>query len=213
MGITKKKYVIILLMFALSALGVNYLSYDASGRAEDGSGAIKKIPHTIGAWRGEDFPLDSSVYEILETKAIIHRNYTFNDKKILLSVVYYPETKVDFHPPESCLGGKGIRTQSSVKRIQLDYNGDNINLGINTILREQGEDKQLVYYFYKAGPFVGNSYIKLRFSLAVNKFSSKEKSGALIRISTPVYSSDYKRAETALRDFMGELYPYIMEAL
>ena len=213
MGIARKKYIIIIMLFALSALAVNYLGYDTFSRGDDGFEAVGKIPHTIGEWRGKDLPLDSSVYEILETKAIIHRNYTLNGKNILLSIVYYPETKVDFHAPELCLGGKGIRTQSLAKRIRLDYNGDNINLDIKMIVREQAEDKELAYYFYKAGPFIATSYIKLRFALTLNKFTSTEKSGSLIRVSIPVYLSNYKEAEATLREFMGELYPYVIEAL
>ncbi len=213
MGIAKKKYIIIIVLFALFAIVVNYLSYDTFNRVEDGFEAIGKIPYTIGEWWGKDLPLDSSVYEILETKAIIHRNYTLHDTTILLSIVYYPETKVDFHGPESCLGGRGVRTQTLVKRIQLDYNGDTVDLDINTIIREYGEDKQVVYYFYKAGPFIGNSYIKLRFALALNKFTSTEKSGSLIRVSVPVYFSNHKEAEAALREFIEELYPHVIEAL
>lgn len=213
MGITRKKYITVLVLFALFALIVNYLSYEAFSRTDDGLEAIGRIPHVIGGWRGDDLHLDSNVYELLETKAIVHRNYTLNDTTVLLSVVYYPETKVDFHAPESCLGGKGIRTKSSVKRVQLDYNGDTVDLDINMILREYGEDRQVVYYFYKAGPFIGSSYIKLRFAVAFNKFSSRKKSGALIRVSVPIYPSDLKEGETTLKKFMEALYPYVIEAL
>jgi len=213
MGISRKKQIIILALFALSALVVNWLSYDTFSRAEDSFEAIGRIPHTIGNWKGEDLRLDSRVYELLETKAIIHRQYTLNNTTVLLSVVYYPQTKVDFHAPESCLGGQGIQTKSSSKIIYLRVENAEIPLDINEIVWEKGSKKSLVYYFYKAGSFVGNSYIKLRLSLALNKFVSMEKSGSLIRVSIPVYHSNYKEAENALREFMGALYPYVMEAL
>lgn len=213
MGIVGKRYIIVLVLLALSALVVNYLSYDTFGGAEDDLEAIDKIPYTIGEWKGRDLPLDSSVYEILETKAIIHRNYTLNDTTILLSIVYYPRTKVDFHAPEGCLGGQGIKTKSSSKAIDLKVGDGTVSLGINEIVWERGIEESLVYYFYKAGSFVGNSYIRLRFSLAFNKFVSAEKSGSLIRVSLPIYFSNYEKAEIALRQFMGILYPYIIEAL
>jgi len=76
--------------------------------------------------------------------------------------------------------------------------------------REQDEDKQLIYYFYKAGHFVGSSYIKLRFAVAFNKFSSRKKSGSLIRVSTPVVQEDYSDASENLLEFIEELYPYII---
>ena len=205
-----KKYIVVLVLFAVSALVVNYLSYDAFGGKNDGFAAIGKIPYAVGEWQGKDLSLDPSVYELLETNTIIHRNYQRGHSSILLSVVYYPETKVDFHAPESCLGGKGIRTKSTVKQIQFNCNGNTVDLAINVMAREQDEDKQLIYYFYKAGHFVGSSYIKLRFAVAFNKFSSRKKSGSLIRVSTPVVQEDYSDASENLLEFIEELYPYII---
>ncbi|MDD5722590.1 MAG: EpsI family protein [Syntrophales bacterium] len=213
MGINRKKHITVLVLLAFSALAVNYLSYDTFARQDNGFEAIGKIPHTIGGWQGKDLPLDLSVYEILETKTIIHRSYTLNNRNILLSIVYYPETKVDFHAPEGCLGGQGIKTKSSSKTINLRTGDGPVSLDINEIGWEKGSEQSMVYYFYKAGSFVGNSYIKLRLALALNKFTSTEKSGSLVRVSIPVYLSDYKKAEAALREFMGELYPYVIKAL
>lgn len=213
MGISRKKYIIVLVLFALSALVVNDLSYDTFGRAEEGFEAIGKIPYSIGGWKGEELSLDSSVYEILETKAIIHRTYTLHNKNILLSIVYYPETKVSFHAPELCLGGKGNRIQSSAKKIHIDYNGDTVNLDINMIVQEKSEDRQLVYYFYKAGPFIANSYIKLRFAMTLSKFTERKKSGALIRVSTPIIQDNQEEASQKLIKFIEEIYPYIINYL
>ncbi len=210
---TGKRYLIVLALLALVALVVNYLSYDTFGRTDKGLAAINGIPYTIGKWGGKDLPLDPSVYELLETNTIIHRNYQRAHSSILLSVVYYPETKVDFHAPESCLGGKGIRTKSSVRQIQFNCEGDTVKLAINMMTREQDEEKQLIYYFYKAGPFVGSSYIKLRFAVAFNKLSSRKKSGSLIRVSTPVIRDDYSRASQKLTKFIEELYPYVIDYL
>jgi EpsI family protein len=213
MGSTGKKYIIVLVLLAISALVVNYLSYDTFGRQEDGFDAIDRIPHVIGEWRGKDLSLEPSVYELLETKTIIHRQYTLSGTTLLLSIVYYPQTKVDFHAPESCLGGQGIQTRTSSRTINLSVDGRPLTLDINEIVWGKGSNESLVYYFYKAGSFVGNSYIRLRLALALNKFSSTEKSGSLIRVSIPVYVSNYDKADSALRAFLAELYPYIIEAL
>ena len=70
-----------------------------------------------------------------------------------------------------------------------------------------------VHYFYKAGDFVGQSYIKLRLNLALNKYGRKEKSGSLIRVSTPVFREDYKSASIMLTSFIGDLYPYLSKYL
>ncbi|MCK4787618.1 MAG: exosortase-associated EpsI family protein [Desulfobacteraceae bacterium] len=69
----------------------------------------------------------------------------------------------------------------------------------------------LVYYFYKVGDFFGQSYIKLRLNLTMNKIFNK-KSGSLIRVSVPVLHGDTQRASTTLVNFIEELYPF-MDAL
>ena len=49
--------------------------------------------------------------------------------------------------------------------------------------------------------------------MALNKFSTKEKSGALIRISTPALNSDYQPASENLISFIEELYLYLIKYL
>ena len=164
----------ILIILLLTSLLVNFLSYDTYYRAEDGFQAVKNIPRKIERWYGQDIPLESRVYEILETKSIINRIYhTGKGHKVLLPVVYHPETKVDFHAPESCLGGKGIQIHEASKALIIVNGGQKVKINLNQLIWQQGGKEKLVYYFYKAGEFLGESYLKLRFSLAVNKFINK----------------------------------------
>ena len=75
--------------------------------------------------------------------------------------------------------------------------------------REDGKN-DLVYYFFKAGPFMGNSYLKLRLNLVLNKFRSKEKSGSLIRVSTPIVNGLESEVEKELLSrFINDLSPHI----
>jgi EpsI family protein len=86
-------------------------------------------------------------------------------------------------------------------------------LKINRLIQNDALQKQLVYYFYKAGDFLGESYILLRINMAMNKFGTRKKSGALIRVSTPFEGDSMKQSEKALNGFLGELYPYIRDHL
>ena len=158
--------------------------------------------------------MDERVYEILETRSIIHRAYFLESgKEVFLSLVYYPETKVDFHAPEACLGGQGIKTWKSPKQIQIRCDGKVQTIDLNQILHTNEGRKNLVYYFYKAGRFVGKSYVKLRFALAANTILERERSGSLIRVSTVLNPGEEKEAEETLRSFIEELYPYLMKYL
>jgi EpsI family protein len=192
----------------------NYLSYDTYHNAEVGMEAIQNIPLEIGRWQGEDIPLENLIYEILETTSIIQRTYrTLNGQDVLLSIVYYPETKVDFHAPEACLAGQGVEIQKLPKSINILYGGREITLNVNQLIWKHDTVEKLVFYCYKAGSFLGRSYIKLRFNLAANKFTNAGKSGSLIRVSTRIQDSDIEKASEILNDFLTQLYPYLVRSL
>jgi len=210
----KSRYIILIAILLLTSVIVNYLSYDTFNKAKAASLTIGKIPLKLGKWKGRDIPLDERVYDILETRAIINRSYVCNGSSVFLSVVYYPETKVGFHGPEGCLGGKGIQISKSAQTIIISQQDSNrIRIDLNQLIRQKNGSPELVYYFYKAGNFIGRSYIYMRFNLAINKFFEKEKSGALIRVSTPISDDNTQKAANVLTHFMEKLYPYLITYL
>lgn len=198
----------------IASVLVNFLTYDTYHKAGAGIETIASIPLELGRWQGKDVPLEKLVYEILETRSIINRIYrTENGQEVFLSIVYYPDTKVDFHAPEGCLGGQGIELEKSSTTITLINNSKTVKINLNQLIWQQGSRENLVYYFYKAGKFVGQSYIKLRLSLAKNKFTNKTKSGSLIRVSTPIPTGDTQKASNILIDFTEQLYPVLIKYL
>ena len=210
----KNRYLILIALMLFSSVVVSVLNYDTDNKAEASMQTIEKIPLNLGKWNGIDVSLEENIYEILETKSIIHRTYhKEKGKKVFLSIVYYPETKVDFHAPESCLAGQGIQISKTGKTIYITHKGRKVKISLNQLVRKTNNSNELIYYFYKAGDFLGKSYIKLRFALAMNKFSTKEKSGALIRISTPALNNDYQPASENLISFIAELYPSLIKYL
>lgn len=211
----KNRYIIVVGILIISAILMNFLSYEKYDNAQAGIQAIKQIPIILGQWKGHDFALEEIIYEILETKSIIHRNYTSNNGSVFLSIVYYPQTKVDFHAPEGCLAGKGIQISKTVKEIVIDPVDTNskVKLGVNQLIRQEKGKEELIYYFYRAGDFVGPNYIKLRLALALNKFTYQDPSGALIRCSTPFEKKFDQSAQERLKQFIELLYPLLIKYL
>ncbi len=190
---------------------IQLFSYTPNLGEDAATKALIGIPEEFSTWKGVDIFLDETVYEILETRDIIHRNYTSNGQNVFLSIVYYPETKVDFHAPEGCLAGKGIQISKSTKSIDIFSNNEKIKLEVNQLIRSTNSGEEVIYYFYKAGDFIGDNYIKLRFNLVFNKFIDTNKSGALIRYSTPIKPGDYNSAHNILNDFINDLYPFLIQ--
>lgn len=203
------RFLTLALVLGVCAILINFLAYDKFNDAQAGRRAIKKIPVNLGEWKGTDVPVEDLIFEILQTKSIIHRNYKADKGNVFLSLVYYPQTKVDFHGPEGCLAGQGVNISKKIKNIYIDEGDRSLKIETNQLVRQTNGSEELIYYFYKAGDFVGPSYIKLRLMLALNKLTNKEKSGSLIRVSTPIQSGNADYATKRLKEFIGLLYPHL----
>jgi len=191
----------------------NLLRHENYETRKDGIETLRKIPLRIGEWQGKDLQLEKLIYEILETKSIVQRSYLWNNQVVFLTIVYYPEQKVDFHAPEACLGGRGIQIQKQINKVRIVSDGKEHNIKLNQLIWDQQGEQRLVYYFYKSGEFLGESYMKLRLNLAVNAIRNRQKSGSLIQVSTPITHGNLQKASHTLRDFMSKVYPFLIEVL
>lgn len=207
------RYIIVILALIISSILVHLLSYSIFNQSEKGLASIEKIPLDIEKWHGKEIPLDGRIYDILETKSIINRKYVsdFGDE-VFLSIVYYPETKVDFHAPEGCLAGQGIDIEKSLEKIKIINDGKIFQIEVNKLIQKQSNNQEsLIYYFYKAGNFMGSSYLNLRLNLVLNKFLSNEKSAALIRVSSALNSQNLQNNALILQKFIQDIIPYIIK--
>ncbi len=210
----KFRYLIAILLLAVTASIVYGLQYDSSQDEETGLADLQNIPMQIGKWKGKKFPLEEMVYEILETKAIIHRAFTDDSGgDVFLSVVHYHDTKVDFHAPEACIGGNGLKTKKKNKMIKFFPGDQEEKIEVAELITTRDTGQTLTYYFFKAGQFVGSNYIKMRLSIAANKLSRNDARGSLIRISTKLTPGKEDEAELLLVEFMKELHPYVQHSL
>ena len=208
------RYIVLLLLMIMTIPLLSYLKYDTFNKPKDGIKAISNIPHKFGEWKGTDYKIEERVYELLETKSIIHRNYkNINGSSVFLSIVYHADTKVNFHGPEQCLGAQGIALQKTNKLITFHYHDKLIRIELNQLVQDQYGSKSLVYYFFKAGDFIGPNYVKLRLNIALNKFRNSKKNGVLIRFSTPINENDPLESSKILKDFLKDIYPYVVKYL
>lgn len=211
----KLRYMIVVILLALTTTVVYGLQYESSRDDEAGLTNLQAIPMQIGEWwQGKDFPLDEMVYDILETRAIIHRSFTGkNGQNVFLSVVHYSDTKVDFHAPEACIGGRGLKTKKTNKTISLLPGEKQTTLDVAEMVTRRETENSLTYYFYKAGQFAGSNYIKMRLSIATNKLFRNDARGTLVRISTTITPGNEEEAGALLVGFLQDFYPYVSRSL
>lgn len=208
----KMRYLITAILLIATATVVTVLRYDSS-QDRNGIDEIPVIPMQIGSWKGHEVPLDASVYEILETKGIIHRNYTDElGNTVLLSIVHYQDTKVDFHAPEACLGGMGKKTVKTARDMTLHVGGKQLLIEVAEVLSSDSNGSMFNLYFYKTGNFVGQNYIWMRLNLAKNKIIHANTSCSLVRVSTSLLSDQEEMSRQRLIGFISEFYPSLETA-
>lgn len=209
----RNRYLILIVVMAVTSVFSTVLSYETYPEAEAGIRAIKNIPKNMGDWKGRDFEVEERVYKILQTQSIVHRSYVKGNIEVFLSIVYYPETKTGFHTPDFCLAARGIQTSKSFHDITIRSGGLSRSITLNQLVYEFDNQTELAYYFFKAGDFLGQSYIKLRLNLAKNKIMNNNKSASLVRVSTIVPYGDMEGDSKILQQFIDALYPYLIEYL
>jgi EpsI family protein len=208
MGKIKNRVFVLIALLAAAGLLSGWLS--AQWYAPKGNGSyLKDFPVNHEGWMGEKIGMQKKVYDILETDALVLNSYVKDGKPVILAIVYYPDAKVDFHAPEACYSGRGIKIDKRTRAIALNTLG---SINVNELNIVRGDTKELAYYFYKSGNFIGNSYNRLRFNLVVNNLFSREKSGALVRISTPVIGNR-DDADSRLIHFLDDFVPLFKKYL
>lgn len=205
------RYFALIGLLLITSVLTNLLSYESYNASLKFPDLTNRFPLKIGEFKGEDLPIELRVYNILETKSILHRLYISDNQEIFLSIVHYPEAKVDFHAPEACSGGEGIQVSKSTKTINITYKGKRFKPTVIQLIRKKGGKDELIYYFYKADNSIGPNYIKLRYNIIKNKLLNNDKGASLIRISIPIVSGNIKKASENLIDFINQIYPFLIE--
>lgn len=193
----------IILLFVFIFVAIT--SYSSTYSSQDVRNIEQAIPLTLANWKGENLQLSDDIFRILQTQSILVRDYR-NDKgeKVTLAVIYYPDNKLGFHQPESCLGGVGYTiVEERTKSIKLS-NSDKETL-VKWLHYQRNLTEELIYYFYETNNFVTPNYLAFRWQMFLNRVKYGQTSGALIRISTPLQSN--ASAEKILREFLSEAYP------
>lgn len=211
MNNTKSKVLILSLLFTFIGVVSLFLYY--SGKSMEGVLFAKNIPLQVGDWEGIDIPMDEETMRLLETRDILFRAYTQKGKApVYLCVVFAQNNRRSIHPPEVCyiasgweVGGKNF-IPSNVFNIKPWFD-------LTEILITKNYNKQLIYYWYKAGDDFTSSMAKHQFNMALNQIMLRRIRGALIRLSTDITEENREKAEARLNEFAASVVPLIKKNL
>ncbi len=165
---------------------------------------ISKIPLRVGDWRGEEIAIEKDIKGILETDMVLMRRYVNpGGEAVDLAIVYYKDSRVSLHLPESCLMGQGSKlTQRKTERIDLS---DQAGFDAMRLITKSDRVNYLVLYYFETGKLRTSSYFSFRKQMLLNKLKGKSAGGALVRFSIPVAETDISVKLGVLKEFISEI--------
>ncbi len=172
---------------------------------------VADFPLTIAGWSGKDLPVDERAFEILETHNLILREYNRGKETVYLYVIYSQDNRKVSHPPEVCFEGSGITIVNKEKTPLELFDGKKISA--NELRVEKDGVVNLVLYWYKAGSFYTDNYLKQQAKIALGRLTFKTTSNAMIRISTEVSQDNPGQALASLRSFLKDASRYFPQII
>jgi len=193
------RYLILICVLAISSLII--LRIQNRQPVEKTNTDITKIPLKIGEWYGEEIQVDKSVKDILETESVIMRQYKRQDNLIWLAIVYYKDSRVAFHLPESCYVGQGayIIKRDNERLTDLESN----SFLANKLILKGNKGNQIILYYFATNGIITPSYPALRWQMVLNKLRAKSNSAGLVRFSALIKGNEQETLNL-LKDFIKQ---------
>jgi exosortase D (VPLPA-CTERM-specific) len=190
------------------ALAVS-LSLDERAEVVPARVAFAEFPLQVGAWSGRRETMDDPYIETLKFDDYLLADFVADARRapINLYAAYYVNQRKgeSIHSPRSCIPGGGWRI---VSHDLLEVGGAGLRL--NRLLIQKGEERQLVYYWFKQrGRDLNNEYL-VRWYLFQDALVRNRSDGALVRLTTPApVGEDLAEADQRLQDFLQGVLPQL----
>jgi EpsI family protein len=172
---------------------------------------LATFPTQFGSWTGTDDAIEKEVLDVLGPGEFLMRDYTVADENqpaINLYIAYFPSQRAGdtIHSPKNCLPGAGWTPIEST-RVTLSLPGHS-SFPVTRYVIAKGDSRELVLYWYWAHDRGVASEYWAKFYLVADSMRMNRSDGALVRISTMMYSGEAPAAaEQRLLPFAAQVVP------
>jgi EpsI family protein len=174
---------------------------------------LQSFPTQLSNWTGTDIAIQKDVLEVLGPGDFLLRVYQNPAEKqpfVDLFIAYFPSQRTGdtIHSPKHCLPGSGwLPVESS--RVTLSLPGHR-PFPANRYVIAKGDSRQLVLYWYWAHDRGVASEYWAKFYLVADSMRMNRSDGALVRITTPMYSGETAEAgQQRVLPFAGDVAPLL----
>lgn len=202
-----RNYIISLVSLSLSFFILQYIyTLRPEGRSNS---RLKDFPLEMGDFKGRDIKIDERVYQLLETRDILIREYVNSQgEAVNLAIVYGLENRLAFHPPEVCFSGGGFKIIDK-SRVDMPISGGKI-LKVNKLTMQAGSVFEIAWYWFVSQDKMTPSYYIQQLNLVWEGLRGKSR-GALIRVSLLSKYQDQK--DTLAREFIRRVVDILPDFL
>ena len=147
------------------------------------------FPQQVGDWRGKPLPLEKQFADVLQLDDYLLANYADSSGRVVNAYVAYyaaQTQRLHEHSPRQCMPGGGweIRELQPYVVPGVKFNGQ--PLKVNRVIIQKGEDRQLVYYWFKQRDRILHKESHVKFFMVYDVIMRQRSDGALVRLVTPL---------------------------
>ncbi len=204
MQISSRRYLTVIIILSITLMSLVYID-KGRGAFLDSNFKFAGLPIEIGEWKGKDVALSERIYEILETRDVIVREYTNPEGEVIeLAIVRSANKRSAFHPPEICYLAGGVELLDKTVET-VDFGGP-YQFKANKLVMQDKRHLEVAWYWFTVGDEFTHSYYIQQCRFILNELiRRRENDGALIRISTPVIDGDLSQADRRIRNFISNV--------
>ena len=174
------------------------------------------FPSRIGEWSGQRHELDAPTLDLLRLTDYALFDFSLVDKQqppVNFYAAFYAHQRTgsSVHSPANCIPAGGWVVEDA--RVQPIETTGLAPLWVNRLLIRQGEQRQLVYYWFEQRGRNLTEELAVKWYLLRDKISYNRSDGALLRVVTPVDDAGEEVAESRLRAFIATLRPIVSRYL
>jgi exosortase D (VPLPA-CTERM-specific) len=161
------------------------------------------FPLQIGEWGGKQGRIEDMYLDQLKLDDYLMADFSNGKDLINAYVAYYASQRKgeSVHSPRACIPGGGWRiNEFSQTSVEVDAGGR--ELPVNRALIQLGDQRQLVYYWFKQRDRELTNEYAVKWYIFVDALMRHRTDGALVRLITPVRpGEDIGLADQRLRTF------------
>lgn len=182
--------------FAVAVVLISATAIYVHGRGQDAPSPphqkVTSFPEQIGEWQGgPDIQFDAETLKVLGPGDFMERNYqTPGQPPVDLYLAYFPSQRTGdtIHSPRHCLPGAGWQFARESQMQLTEPSGQPIT--VNYYVIANGNDQQVVLYWYQAHGRVVASEYRAKFYQMWDAMRLNRTDGSLVRVMTRVVQGE-----------------------